>query len=209
MNKVIEVKKIVKAFDEHKVFNEFSMDVAENEFIAIEGKSGSGKSTLLNMLGLLDTPDSGSIRLFGEEVKPFSKKAEKFLKYKIGYLFQNFALLDSETVAYNILLSIEHHKMANKEERVCKALEMVGLSGYEKKKVYQCSGGEQQRIAIARLLVKPCELILADEPTGSLDSENKKIMFELLEKIRKMGKTIVVVSHDDEYQHYCDRVIQL
>ena len=209
MEDVVNVENIIKAFDEHQVFQGFSMHIKRNEFVVIKGKSGCGKSTLLNMLGLLDVPDSGHIYLFGEEVKPFSRKAEKLLKYKIGYLFQNFALLENETVLYNIMLSIEHHKMKDKEKLISEALENVGLKGYEHKKVCECSGGEQQRIAITRLLIKPCELILADEPTGSLDVDNKNIICELLKLLQEEGKTIIVVSHDDEVLMYADRIITI
>ena len=101
------------------------------------------------------------------------------------------------------------HKIDNKKEKIKEALEMVGLSGYDNKKIYECSGGEQQRIAIARLLIKPCELVLADEPTGSLDSENKKLVFSLLKKLQDMGKTLIVVSHDEDLLRITDRIIYL
>ena len=199
-----------KAFGDHVIFEDFSMHVEEGEFVAIEGKSGSGKSTLLNLLGLLDKPDRGDIILFQEKnIKPFSRSAERYLKSKIGYLFQNFALLDNESVYYNMMLAIEHHKIENKKEKIAKALEQVGLKGYEDKKIYKCSGGEQQRISIARLLIKPCELILADEPTGSLDKENKEVVFSLLKKLQTMGKTIVVVSHDPDLIKIADRTIDI
>lgn len=207
---IIQVEHLYKAFGDHVIFEDFSMHVEEGEFVAIEGKSGSGKSTLLNLLGLLDKPDRGDIILFQEKnIKPFSRSAERYLKSKIGYLFQNFALLDNESVYYNMMLAIEHHKIENKKEKIAKALEQVGLKGYEDKKIYKCSGGEQQRISIARLLIKPCELILADEPTGSLDKENKEVVFSLLKKLQTMGKTIVVVSHDPDLIKIADRTIDI
>lgn len=207
---IIQVNHLHKAFGDHVIFEDFSMHVEEGEFVAIEGKSGSGKSTLLNLLGLLDKPDRGDIILFQEKnIKPFSRSAERYLKSKIGYLFQNFALLDNESVYYNMMLAIEHHKIENKKEKIAKALEQVGLKGYEDKKIYKCSGGEQQRISIARLLIKPCELILADEPTGSLDKENKEVVFSLLKKLQTMGKTIVVVSHDPDLIKIADRTIDI
>lgn len=207
---IIKVDNITKSFGEHVIFRDFSLQVEQGELLAVEGKSGSGKSTLLNMLGLLDKQDSGDIFLFGEKnIRPFTRKAETYLKYKIGYLFQNFALLENETVMYNMLLAVEHHKLENKKEKVLTALEQVGLKGYENKKIYKCSGGEQQRISIARLLIKPCELVLADEPTGSLDKENKEVVFTLLKQLQTMGKTIVVVSHDPDLIQIADRVVTI
>lgn len=207
---VIEVKQLKKAFGEHVIYQDFSMEIKQGEFVAIEGKSGSGKSTLLNILGLLDKPDAGTVTLFEKQnIKPFTSAAEKMLKYKIGYLFQNFALLEDKTVYANMLLVIEHHKIQNKRQVIAKALETVGLAGYEDKKIFQCSGGEQQRIAIARLLIKPCELILADEPTGSLDKENKQEIFQLLKQLQQDGKTIVVVSHDPDLIQIADRTIEI
>lgn len=210
MAKIIEVKKLCKAFGDQQVFEDFYAEVEENEFVAIAGKSGSGKSTLLNMIGLLDKPSSGEIILFGEKnIKPFSKRAEKMLKHHIGYLFQNFALVENESVYYNMMLAIENQKIKDKKTKIAEALKAVGLEGYENKKVYKCSGGEQQRISIARLLIKPCDLVLADEPTGSLDHENKKIVFDLLKNLQKLGKTIVVVTHDEEIIAVADRTIMI
>lgn len=207
---VLKVENLKKSFGDYVIFDGFHMEIEQGEFVAIEGRSGAGKSTLLNMIGLLDYPDAGDITLFDEKnIKPFTRKAETYLKNHIGYLFQNFALLDDKSVYYNMMLAIEHHKMDNKKQKIAEALKQVGLEGYEDKKVFKCSGGEQQRISIARLLLKPCELVLADEPTGSLDEENKKIVFSLLKQLQKMGKTVIVVSHDPDLIKIADRVIQL
>ena len=131
------------------------------------------------------------------------------MKHHIGYLFQNFALVENESVYYNMMLAIENQKIKDKKTKIAEALKAVGLEGYENKKVYKCSGGEQQRISIARLLIKPCDLVLADEPTGSLDHENKKIVFDLLKNLQKLGKTIVVVTHDEEMIAVADRTIMI
>lgn len=203
---IIEIKNLKKSYDQHIVLDDINMTIEENEFVIIMGKSGCGKSTLLNIIGMLDTFDSGEIKLFEKPIpKPFSKKAEKLLKEKIGYLFQNFALIDNESVEYNLRIII------NKADKkmIDNVLEEVKLQGYNKKKIYECSGGEQQRIAISRLLLKPCELILADEPTGSLDNYNKEIVCKLLKEMQKEGKTIVVVTHDDYLKQYADRIIEL
>lgn len=207
---IVKIEHLKKSFGEQIIFDDFNLKVEKGEFVAIEGKSGSGKSTLLNMIGLLDHPDAGVITLFGESnIKPFSRKAEQYLKNRIGYLFQNFALLEDKSVYYNMNLAIEHHKIEHKKEKIAEALEAVGLKGYEEKKIFKCSGGEQQRISIARLLIKPCELVLADEPTGSLDKENKEIVFDLMKTLQKMGKTVIVVSHDPDLNQIADRMISL
>lgn len=175
--KVVVVDKIHKQYHDHVIFDDFSMEIEQGSFVAIQGASESGKSTLLNMIGLLDSPDKGNIVIFDKKnVKPFSRQANKLLKAKIGYLFQNFALIDNKSVYYNLYLSIDHFSFPDKKKRILKALEDVGLKGFENKKICECSGGEQQRVALARLLIKPCQLILADEPTGSLDSVNKEVM---------------------------------
>lgn len=207
---IVKIEHLKKSFGDHVIFSDLNLEVKKGEFVAIEGKSGTGKSTLLNMIGLLDKQDKGTITLFGESnIKPFTNKAEKYLKDKIGYLFQNFALLEDKSVYYNMNLAIEHHKMENKKKKIAEALKAVGLEGYEQKNIFKCSGGEQQRISIARLLIKPCELVLADEPTGSLDKENKLIVFDLLKILQKMGKTVIVVSHDPDLIEIADRTINL
>lgn len=204
---VVEVKDINKSYDDKVVFDKFNLTVETGTFNVIMGTSGSGKSTLLNIIGLLDKADTGEVILFGEKnIKPFSRKAEKMLREKIGYLFQNFALVENETVAYNLKLALEYDK-GNKQEKIKEALSKVDLQGYENKKIFKCSGGEQQRIAIARLLLKPCELILADEPTGSLDLTNRQIVIELLKQMQKDGKTIIIVSHDPVFKEIADQVI--
>lgn len=207
---VLSLKNIHKKFEEQVVFEDFNMEVKKGEFITVLGKSGSGKSTLLNMIGLLDSFDKGIIELFGEKnIKPFSKKANLMLRDKIGYLFQNFALVDNESVYYNMKIAVNHYKFSEENILIKNALEAVGLKGFENKKVFKCSGGEQQRIAIARLMIKPCELILADEPTGSLDSENKKEIFKFLIDMNKRGKTLIVVTHDHSLVKLSHRSIEI
>lgn len=204
---IIKINQLVKTYDQHCVLDHIHLDVEENEFFIITGKSGCGKSTLLNIIGMLDTYDSGEVELFGEKIpKPFSKKAEFYLKKKIGYLFQNYALLENETVKYNLQFILDKK---NNDEFIKKALERVGLVGYEDKKIYECSGGEQQRVAIARLLIKSCDLILADEPTGSLDPQTKEDIIQILLDLKKEGKTIVMVTHDHDLLKYADRVYEL
>ena len=208
--KVVVVDKIHKQYHDHVIFDDFSMEIEQGSFVAIQGASGSGKSTLLNMIGLLDSPDKGNIVIFDKKnVKPFSRQANKLLKAKIGYLFQNFALIENKTVYENLQMAINEKNNKTVNKYIEDALKKVGLNGYSKKYIYECSGGEQQRIALARLLVKPCELILADEPTGSLDEENKQIVIKLLKEFKKEGCTIIMVTHDIQLAEECDRVIDL
>lgn len=207
---VIECKNLYKNFNNQVVFSNYNLQIEKNKCVVIQGASGSGKSTLLNIIGLLDKPTKGEVVVFDQvNVKPFSKKAELLLKEKIGYLFQNFALVDDMSVYGNLKIALKNVKSKHKDQLIKDALSKVGLQGFERKLVYQCSGGEQQRIAIARLLLKPCEVVLCDEPTGSLDDENKQIVLSLLHDLKKMGKTVVIVTHDHEVLTLADKIIHL
>ena len=206
---IVELKNVSKSYGDKNVLNDLSIKIEEGTFNVIMGASGSGKSTILNIIGLLDKATSGDVILFGQKnIRPFSMKAEQMLKNKIGYLFQNFALIENETVVNNLKLALENVR-GNKKEKISEALKEVGLEGCENKKIFKCSGGEQQRVAIARLLLKPCELILADEPTGSLDIKNREIVVKLLKNMQELGKTIIVVSHDPFFEEIADNVIDL
>lgn len=202
---IIELRDIIKRYQKAVVLDHLDMDIKQGDFIAITGLSGSGKSTLLNIIGLLESPDQGEMHHFGQKnIKPFSRKAQKVLKYHIGYLFQNYALIENKTVEYNCDLVFNFvQRKKERFEKIQRALNIVGLSGFENKKVCQCSGGEQQRIALARLLIKPCDVILADEPTGNLDSKNKELVFELLSELNNKGKTIIMVTHDNQLAERC------
>jgi len=174
MSLYVNIKKVMD--------NNFTLDVefsAHNEITALLGASGCGKSMTLKCIAGIEEPDEGTIVLDGRVLFDSAKNINLSpQKRKVGYLFQNYALVDNETVEYNLKIALENVKADNKEEIISKALAEVGLQGYEKKQVFKCSGGEQQRIAIARLLIKPCELVLADEPTGSLDHGNKLIVID-------------------------------
>lgn len=207
---MIKLSNIHKSFKEQVVLNDFSLEVNQGEFVVIAGPSGSGKSTLLNIIGLVDVADQGDYELFDyKNVKPYSSKATKLLRLSIGYLFQNYGLVNDFTVKQNMDIAVHYAKTKDKETAIMDALLTVGLNNMDKKKVYQLSGGEQQRLAIARLLVKPCHLILADEPTGNLDDVNKDIVLKLLRLMQKAGKTVIVVSHDAEMIEQADRVVYL
>ena len=209
---IISLSNICKKYDENIIFDNYSLDIEQGEFVSIMGKSGAGKSTLLNIIGLLEKPDSGDIVINGVKNPKFqSSTGTKLLRHHISYLFQNYGLVENETVEQNLKVGTRYLKLKKDEEnkKISEALEFVGLQGYEKKKVYKLSGGEQQRVAIARVMLKPSEIILADEPTGSLDSENRDMVLSLLTQLNKQGKTVVVVTHDPNVEQSAKRCIKL
>ena len=197
----ISLKNVNKSFGAHHVLNDVNIDINKGDFICIFGKSGGGKTTLLNILGTLETYDNGEMRSF-EKLDPIKKKKECELlrRNNIAYLFQNFALVEKMTVEDNMKLAVKYNKAKNKKELIQNALDKMGVGDKLKSKVSELSGGEQQRVAIARNMVKPFDIMLADEPTGSLDDENKSIVIDTLLALNKEGKTIVVVSHDKDFK---------
>lgn len=209
---MIEINNLNKSFGEHHVIKDFSYKIDDGKMIAIKGKSGSGKSTLLNILGLLDVDYSGEVLYDKVQVSKLSeKKRNEYIRNNINYLFQNYALIDSETVENNLLLALEYEKISKKEkkEKINQALEAVDLSGFNDKKVFILSGGEQQRIALARIILKKGNIILADEPTGNLDKDNSDKVMKILKQLQKQGKTIIIVTHNDSFANECDEVINL
>lgn len=207
---VVKLNGINKSFDDLPVLKNLTLKIDKGEMVAIVGHSGSGKSTLLNIMGLLEKKTSGDLEVLGNlNVKPFSRKGIKLLRNHIGFLFQNYALLDDKTVEYNLAIAVDKGFCRVSVDDINKSLKIVGLEGFNNKKIYQCSGGEQQRVAIARLLLKKSSLIFADEPTGSLDEDNRNSIVELLKNLNQEGKTIVVITHDPYVASQCHRVINL
>ncbi len=210
---IVDVKNITKKYEKKVIFNQYNLKVQEGEFIALTGKSGSGKTTLLNMIGLLEEPDSGEIVVCGvENPKIDSRIGRELLKTKISYLFQNFGLIDDRSVEYNIRIAarfLNEGRNKSNREIINQSLETVGLAGYEKKKIFQLSGGEQQRVALAKIIVKPTSLILADEPTGSLDDGNRELVMKILKKLHQEGKTIIMVTHDERAASYADKIEEI
>ncbi len=207
---IVSLKNVSKAFETHVVFQDYSLSVDEGDFIAITGKSGSGKSTLLNIVGLLDTPDSGELTICGMKSPSIHSKAGiSLLRYKIAYLFQNYGLIEDQTVEYNIKIAMRFSAGGSRkdvQQAIKAALSKVSLEGFEKKKVYQLSGGEQQRVALAKILVKPSEIVLADEPTGSLDPTNREIVMNIITDLNLSGKTILMVTHDEVAASYARNI---
>jgi putative ABC transport system ATP-binding protein len=209
---VCELVGVSKSYGGHTVLSGIDLAVMKGQMVAITGKSGSGKSTLLNIIGLLESADHGDLRLFGEpSPRVRSAKATRMLRFRLGYLFQNFALIDGESVDNNLRIAQAYTKRSRsgRQEERESALQAVGLSNSGGQKVYQLSGGEQQRVAIARLMLKPCDLVLADEPTGSLDATNADSVLAMLRELNAGGKTMIIVTHDDRVAAECDRVIDL
>jgi putative ABC transport system ATP-binding protein len=177
----------------------FSLEVASGEFVAVTGPSGSGKTTFLNVAGLLETFDTGTYELDGRDVRPLSDDARSRLRNeKIGFIFQGFNLLPELSVYDNVDVPLRYRKLAAAErhERISRALELVGLAGRMKHRPAQLSGGQQQRVAIARAIAGEPAFLLADEPTGNLDSTMAEQVMDLLTQINDMGTTIVLVTHD-------------
>lgn len=189
---MICIKNLSKSFYGHTVFDNYNLNVENGSFIVFTGASGCGKTTLLNMIGGIETVDSGQIIVDDFDVTK-SKNLRLYYKDYVGFLFQNFALVESKTVEENLNLI---QKNARSNISLKDALKRVGMTGKEKQRVFSLSGGEQQRIALARLMMKQCRLILADEPTGSLDKDNAKQVISILKSFSNMGKTIIMVTHD-------------
>ena len=209
---IIKLDNVTKAYGSNTILENFNMEVFPGEFVAITGKSGSGKSTLLNILGMLEPFDAGRYTILGiENPQSDSKESVRLLRSKISYLFQNFALVNERSVAYNLEIALRFAGVsrAKKKELIAQALQRVGLVGFEKKKVYQLSGGEQQRVALARIILKPSEIILADEPTGSLDLGNRDKVMEILAQLNQEGRTVIVVTQDPNVEKCAKRVIRL
>jgi putative ABC transport system ATP-binding protein len=191
--------------------NEVSLKIERGEFVAVMGPSGCGKSTLLNILGLLDRPSSGSYRLMGEEIAESSEQTLMRLRRDhIGFVFQSFNLIDDLTVEENIEVSLLYRKDAgSRRKRIAEALERVGLVHRARHKPQQLSGGQQQRVAIARALVSNPQLILADEPTGNLDTINGEAVMDLLKSASSAGTTIVMVTHSPAHAAAAGRTIKM
>ena len=209
---MIEIKKVGKKFGDKVVFTDLSYTINDGKMIAIVGPSGCGKSTLLNILGLLDTDYSGEVLYDGQLLsKASEKKRDEYIRNNINYLFQNYALIETDTVEENLMLALEYEKLTKNEKtkKINNSLELVGLKDFNKKEVFTLSGGEQQRVALARIILKRGNIVLADEPTGNLDRNNSNKVMEILKTLQKQGRTIIIVTHDESLASQCDDIIRL
>ncbi len=188
---MIQINHVKKTIGGHVIFDDLSMQIADQEFAVLTGPSGCGKTTLLHMIGEIEPVASGDI-LVGDFNVAKGKNLMHYYRHEVGFLFQNFALVERKTVAENLDMI---RKDARSSLSMADALRRVGMAGKEKQMVYSLSGGEQQRIALARLMMKQCSLILADEPTGSLDPNNAAQVMGILKSFSEMGKTVIMVTH--------------
>lgn len=213
MIKLQNLSKVYRTqYMETTALNQINIHIARGEFVAVMGPSGCGKSTLLNVVGMIDSPSSGEYFFDGEEVGHRSENdLVNLRKQNIGFIFQNFNLIDDLTVAENVDLPLLYMGLARTERkrRVDEALEMVGLASRARHKPQELSGGQQQRVAVARSVVGDPKLILADEPTGNLDTKNGDDVMNMLGMLKAKGVTILMVTHSPEHGERADRIIEM
>lgn len=213
MIKCIKLQKYYNSADNLcKAVDGITLHINKGEFVSIIGKSGAGKSTLLHLIGGIDTPTSGNIFIDNQDISLFSDSQKAcFRRNKIGFIFQNFALINKYSVLENILIPLSFTKLKEKEkkERATKLLKDLGIADLANKIVYKLSGGEKQRVAIGRALINNPDIILADEPTGSLDSTNTEYMMKILKEMNNKGKIIILITHDNDIAMHGDRMIEL
>ncbi|EHD2941623.1 ABC transporter ATP-binding protein [Campylobacter coli] len=209
MKELIQIKNLCKEFGKVKALDNINLNIYKGEWLAIMGPSGSGKSTLLNILSLMDNPSSGKYILDNEDLEQINEEQKITLRReKIGLIFQQFHLIPYLSALENVMLSQYYHSSVDEEDAKA-VLEKVGLSHRLSHLPSQLSGGEQQRVCIARALINNPEILLADEPTGNLDEANEKIVLETLQKLKNEGKTIVLITHNPELAKFADRTLIL
>ena len=214
---MIEMKNIYKSFgkdhNERKLFEDFSFKISKGDMVAIMGKSGSGKTTLLNIIGGLESIDKGVYLFNGKDVSKFSEKELlDFRRKNISYIFQNFALINEYSIMDNILLPLRYRYNNVNKKTINNArdlLKKLDIAYVENQKIENLSGGEKQRIAIARSLISNTNVILADEPTGALDEKSGYMIMELFKQMKNIGKTIIIVTHDIDVAKKCDYIINI
>jgi putative ABC transport system ATP-binding protein len=206
---ILAVKNITKEYGTLKALDNVSFSVAEGEWLAIMGPSGSGKTTMMNIIGCMDKPTAGEVLLDGADIsREGGKNLTAIRRDKIGLIFQQFHLVPYLTALENVMVAQYYHSMVDEKEAAV-ALERVGLAARAKHLPAQLSGGEQQRVCIARALINYPRLILADEPTGNLDEANEKIVIDIFKELHQEGSTIVVVTHDPEVAEDAGRTVVL
>ena len=206
---ILVLDEISKIYGDLKALDKITLTVPEGEWLAIMGPSGSGKSTLMNIIGCMDKASMGKIELAGKDISRLTPKELTVVRRDmIGLIFQQFHLVNYLTAVENVMMSQYYHSMPDEEEAM-EALASVGLKERAKHLPNQLSGGEQQRLCIARALINHPKLLLADEPTGNLDEKNEMLVMEIFRKLHKAGSTIIVVTHDPEVAEQADRMVVL
>ncbi len=213
---MIQINELHKSYpmgkDSLHVLKGLNLEIKEGEFVSIMGASGSGKSTLLNIIGLLDTHDTGTYYLNGQKIENLNETKAAVLRNKfLGFIFQSFNLINYKNAQENVALPLYYQRMNRKDrnERALKYLDKVGIKNWAHHLPNELSGGQKQRVAIARALVGNPKVILADEPTGALDSETSHSVMDLLKEINQEGMTIIVITHEEEVAKMSDRIIRL
>lgn len=206
---MVKVTNVVKQYGAVKALDGIDLRIRRGEWVAIMGPSGSGKTTLLNLLGCLDVPTDGSIVLDGQDVARASgNELAAIRRERIGFIFQQFHLVPYLSALENVMLAQHFHSMADASEARC-ALDAVGMGDRARHKPSQLSGGEQQRVCIARALINDPAILLADEPTGNLDRRNEEVVLNLLRECHAQGRSIVLVTHNPEIARHADTVVTL
>lgn len=206
---ILTLSGISKIYGDLKALDNINLTVEEGEWLSIMGPSGSGKTTLMNIIGCMDKPSLGKIDLAGQDISKLSSKELTVVRRDtIGLVFQQFHLVNYLTALENVMMAQYYHSMPDEEEAM-EALASVGLKERAKHLPNQLSGGEQQRVCIARALINHPKLLLADEPTGNLDEKNERLVMEIFEKLHNTGSTIIVVTHDPEVADQAERMVVL
>ena len=206
---LLELKNIYKIYGDLHALDDVNLQVEKGEWLSIMGPSGSGKSTMMNIIGCMDKPTKGEVLLDGVDIsKESAKNLTAVRRDKIGLIFQQFHLVNYLTAAENVMLAQYYHSVPDEKEAI-EALDRVGLADRAKHLPSQLSGGEQQRVCVARALINYPEIILADEPTGNLDDANEKIVVDLFHKLHNEGTTLIVVTHDPEVAEVAQRTVYL
>ncbi|MCX4394838.1 ABC transporter ATP-binding protein [Streptomyces sp. NBC_00264] len=206
---MIDIENLSKVFDDRTLWRDVNFTVKSGEMLALVGPSGSGKSTLLNCLGLLEKPSGGKIHYKGSDITRFGRRdILRFRRDTLGYLFQQYALIENATVDENleVVTTLQRSLRGTAATAIAEALDRVGLAGRGKEKICHLSGGEQQRVALARLVVQQPDLVLADEPTGALDDANTSMVVDILHEMSRGGCAVVIATHDAGVRDRCDAV---
>ncbi len=212
---MINLENVSKIYNPKKrnrftALQDVSLEISEGELTAIVGRSGSGKSTLLHIIGMLDSFTSGKYLFDGTNISGFSEARRTKLRAKyMGFVKQDFALIDDYTAVDNVMLPLYPINVKNRKERALGAIEKLGISQLADKRVLELSGGEKQRVAIARAIANAPKLILADEPTGALDTKTSAEIMDVFKKLNSEGKTVIIVTHDPGIAKQCDRIIEI